>query len=163
MNRSQSCANWTKWTKAGTPTAFVHFAHIAHGQHQKTITTRQAAPEPIGRWMLLIQHSGGSLEEVGDIVKRVCADPIGTLRRSRAYLFEKMATRSHHDTRSGAPGRPALVWVIDMKHRISGKDATYVAMEAAKRGPIRVEPSPDHDSRRAIGSQDRRAPQASTA
>jgi hypothetical protein len=45
------------------------------------------------------------------------------------------------------------VWVIDMKHRISGKDATYVAMEAAKRGPIRVEPSPDDDSRRAIGSQ----------
>jgi hypothetical protein len=43
--------------------------------------------------------------------------------------------------------------VIDMKHRISGKDATSVAMEAAKRGPIRVEPSPDDDSQRAIGSQ----------
>jgi hypothetical protein len=38
----------------------------------------------------------------------------------------------------------------DMKHRISWKDATYVAMEAAKRGPIRVEPSPDDDSQRRL-------------
>jgi hypothetical protein len=52
----------------------------------------------------------------------------------------------------GLLGRPAL-GVGDMKHRISGKDATDVAMEAAKRGPIRVEPSPDDDSQRAIGSQ----------
>jgi hypothetical protein len=40
----------------------------------------------------------------------------------------------------------------DMKHRISGKDATYVAMEAAKRGPIRVELSPE-DNKRAIETQ----------
>jgi hypothetical protein len=52
----------------------------------------------------------------------------------------------------GLLGRPALVWMIDMKDRISGKEATYAAMEAAKRGPIRVEPSPE-DNQRAIGSQ----------
>jgi hypothetical protein len=40
-----------------------------------------------------------------------------------------------------------------MNHRISGKEATYTAMEAAQRGPIRVEPLPDDDGQRAIGSQ----------
>jgi DNA-binding HxlR family transcriptional regulator len=95
-------------------TAFGQFAHIAQdqGAPPKTGPMRQESlAKPTGRWMLLVQHWGGSVEEAIEIVTRVCvaAGAIGTLRRARVGdLFERMATRH-----SWLGGRRKIEWLED--------------------------------------------------
>lgn len=93
--------------------------------------------------------------------RQACRHGIGFSRsklswRSRQWTF-KHPTNSPTIAQTGERGiksfgrghlntaRPSLriqiLWGWNMKPRISGNDATYVAMEAAKRGPIRVDAS----------------------